>query len=42
MTTFGDLTLVKGMDIFSPSLAQTCATKEQFPKAEISLVAGRE
>lgn len=38
-TTFGDFTLVKDMDSSSPSLAQACATKEQIPKAEISLVA---
>jgi type VI secretion system secreted protein Hcp len=43
ITTFGDLTIVKDMDSSSPSLAQACATKEQFPKAEISLVAaGKE
>jgi len=43
ITTFGDLTLVKDMDSSSPSLAQACATKEQFPKAEVSLVAaGKE
>jgi type VI secretion system secreted protein Hcp len=43
ITTFGDLTLVKEMDSSSPSLAQACATKEQFPKAEVSLVAaGKE
>jgi type VI secretion system secreted protein Hcp len=43
ITTFGDLTLVKDMDGSSPSLAQACATKEQFPKGEVSLVAaGKE
>ncbi len=39
ITTFGDFSLVKEMDVSSPSLAQACATKEQFPKAEISLAA---
>jgi type VI secretion system secreted protein Hcp len=43
ITTFDDLAIVKEMDISSPSLAQACAMKEQFPKAEISLVAaGKE
>jgi type VI secretion system secreted protein Hcp len=42
ITTFGDLTLVKDMDVSSPSLAQACATKEQFARAEISLLAGTE
>ena len=28
------------MDIASPSLATACATKQQFPKAEISVTAG--
>ena len=42
ITTFADLTLVKDMDAASPSLAQACATKEQFPKAEIALVSGKD
>ena len=42
ITRLDDLTLVKEMDSSSPSLAQACATKEQFPKAEIALVSGKE
>lgn len=42
ITTFADLTLVKEMDDASPSLAQACANKEQFPRAEIALVSGRD
>lgn len=42
ITTFADLTILKEMDAASPSLAVACATKEQFPKAEISLVSGKE
>ena len=40
ITTFSDLSCVKLMDVASPSLATACATKEQFPKAEISVTAG--
>jgi type VI secretion system secreted protein Hcp len=42
ITTFADMTLVKEMDSSSPSLAQACALKEQFPKAEIALVSGKD
>jgi type VI secretion system secreted protein Hcp len=40
ITNFTDLTISKEMDESSPSLAAACATKEQFPKAEINLVSG--
>jgi type VI secretion system secreted protein Hcp len=42
ITTFADLTLVKEMDSSSPSLARACALKEQYPKAEIALVSGKD
>lgn len=40
ITTFGDLTVLREMDSASPSIAVSCATKEQFPKAEFSITAG--
>jgi len=40
ITTFSDLNCVKLMDVASPSLATACATKQQFPKAEIAVTAG--
>ncbi len=40
ITNFSDLSLVKQMDVSSPSLATACATKEQFDKAEIAVTAG--
>lgn len=40
ITTFTDLAIVKEMDESSPSLGAACATKEQFPSAEIALVSG--
>ena len=40
VTTFSDLSCVKLMDIASPSIATACATKQQFPRAEISVTAG--
>ena len=42
ITTFADLVIVKEMDGSSPSLAKACAMKEQFPKAEIALVSGKD
>ena len=42
ITTFADLVIVKEMDGSSPSLSKACAMKEQFPKAEISLVSGKD
>jgi type VI secretion system secreted protein Hcp len=36
------MTIVKEMDSASPSLAQASAMKEQFPKAEIALVSGKD
>jgi type VI secretion system secreted protein Hcp len=42
VTAFSDLNVVKEMDESSPSLAAGCATKEQFPKAEIALVSGKD
>lgn len=42
ITTFTDFLITKEMDASSPSLAKACATKEQFPKAEISLVSGKD
>lgn len=42
ITHFTDVVISKEMDIASPSLALACARKEQFPKAEISLVAGKD
>jgi len=40
ITTFSDLSCVKLMDVASPSLATASATKQQFPKAELSVTAG--
>lgn len=42
ITNFQDFTISKEMDAASPSLAKACAVKEQFPKAEISLVSGKD
>ena len=42
VTVFGDVKIVKEMDNASPLLALACATKEQFPRADISLVSGRD
>ena len=43
VTTFGDITFVKEMDNSSPSLAYACSVKDQFPRAEVALVAaGKE
>jgi type VI secretion system Hcp family effector len=42
ITVFGDVTFEKLADISSPSLALACATKEQFPRADLALVSGRD
>jgi type VI secretion system secreted protein Hcp len=42
ITTFADLVITKEVDSASPSLALACAMKQQFPKAEISLVSGKD
>lgn len=40
IAAFSELKLVKEVDKSSPSLAGACATKAQFPKAEISVLGG--